>query len=91
MNPIEPKPKKEISKTIGEDSIAQKSPNHKEGHDYSHIEKFIDGLEHPHEIEHAMNHASKKLTADKQDNEPTSESDDMKDYEAMSSGGNVLE
>lgn len=39
---------------------AQHHPLHKEGHDYSHVESFVDGLEN-HEAEHAMHHAKKKL------------------------------
>lgn len=78
---IESKIKPGLSKPLGDNK--QEAPkHHKEGHDYSKVEAMVDGLEHPHETEHAMNHAAKRLAATPET--PTEdEGNDMSDFDKL--------
>jgi hypothetical protein len=73
------------------DSAMHNLPDENTGEDesnYPHIEEFVKGLAHPHELHHAMYHAAKRLT-DEGPKDPDNDGDvhvTMNDYHKLKKG-----
>lgn len=77
---------KKAVKSYGEDATSGQDEGDGETNpdtsNYGHIESFVNDLQHPHELEHAMYHAAKRL----HENESKNPSDETKNLDSSSTG-----